>query len=674
MPPLEGFTELPESPYGASFYNATRDAEHDPTIPDMIDRTNDLVETYLDANRTFANDSWAQAQDIVAELRDAKLPEKLPDPPAAPSIITGFNSTLGLGFEALPNLGDISPDGTFGSGFVPDEITIPDVESLFPPSYVRLFETLALPTTPTYVAPLEPAAPTLDPLDPYPTEPTADYGLPPALLEINLPAYVAPVLPVFGDLAPEFDVLPPEPIINWTEPVYTSEVKDAVKAVLLEMLAGGTGITEDVERAIWERGRSRLDIAANGKISALIEEWASRGFTVPQGYQNGAIYAALDESESKATELSRDVAIEQANLEQKNRQFAVQYGISYEQVMSAIFLAVVDRNFQIAKFSVETQIQIYNMRVTAFNVAQAVFSQKIELYKAQLEGVFAYIKAFEAMAIVEKAKAEINVAKVQSFEALVKAYSSRVDAYKSSIQALGEKANIQKLQLDAYKTQIDAMIGLINGQRAKFEVYGEQVRGEIAKTQLEDANVRIHTSLVQSAGLISDVRLKRADVQMQSNNQKLQWIIGNMTRINNLHASELQLIQANLAAYQQGTTAAVAKYDAERSKEQALLQAQLEISRISIAKYQALLEQWKTRSVEIIQMANINAESLRAAGQITSNLASGALAGMHVSAGMSGGVSASESHGVSTSNSSGQSRSTGESNSYSVAHNYQHRV
>lgn len=663
--PLEG---IPTNPPSGSFYNALADPTQDPTVPELIDQTNDLVESFLNANKTFAEEAVAGAMSIIEELRAAVLPPALPDPPQAPSIITSFSAALGLGMEELPDLGTIGPDMTGALNFTPEDVEIPDLTGELP-VYVPTIDSLAIPEAPVYVAPARPAAPALVDIGEAPPAPT--FGTPPAAADITLPVYVPPILPVFNDDAPTFDALPPEPVIGWTEPVYQSDIQDRVKAVLTEMLDGGTGLPADVEAAIWERGRAREVVAGNSKVATLLEEWANRGFSTPQGYMDGAIFAARDESEKKQSDLSREVMVKQADLEQTNRNFAVEKGIAYEQVFTALFLSIVDRNFQIAKFTVETAVTIYNMRVTAFNVEQSVFAQRTERQRILLESALTYIKAFEAMTSVEKSKADINVAQMQTFSALVKA---KADTYDGEIKAMQAKADGQKHRMEIFKAEIEGMVGDIQGQRAGFEAYGERVRGEAAKASLEEANARVYDSRVRAFATEQDLFFKRADVQLQSNKQELEWLLGRLTQDTNLHGVELQRIQANLAAYQQGTTVAVARFNADATKEQANLQAQLEISRLGIAKYQALLEQWRVRSGEIIQMANIQAESLRAAAQVNATLAAGAMAGTHVSAGISASAGASKSHGTNISNTSSQSNSVSESTSYGIIHNFQHRV
>jgi hypothetical protein len=654
-----------------SIPNAITDAPVDPTVPQMIETTGDLVTTFLNLNQGFAQNAVTTALATMDALSTASLPPDLPDPPAAPAIVTTFASSAALAFAAPPNLGSLVTEPV--DPFDPDTVTVPDITSDLP-TFVPLGLTITVPDAPTLVLPSFPDEPGLDMSFDIPTAPTKDYGASPDLLEIRIPAYVPPVIPLFNDSAPEFDVLPPEPFLQWQEPVYSSTVQDGVKAVLAEMLAGGTGLPEDVEQAIWERARNREDIGSLKTVDEAVSRWTVRGFTHPTGQLNAQTLAVDEENQRKSNELSRDVMIKQAELEQTNRNFAVEKGISYEQVFTSVFMQIVDRNFQITKFGVETQIQIYNMQVTAFNVEQQVYAQKITKYRVDLDAAFALLKGFEAQVNAEKAKAEVNTAMVAAFAAKVAAFNSQVEAYKAVVQAATAKAGLQRDKVDVFKAQIDAGVAKIGGERAKFEAYTARVGGETAKATLEEANARGYTAQVSGFAAKADIIIKQADVALSVNRQTLDWNIANMNRITANVGQQLSVVQSNLAAFQALTARGLAVFEADKQLAMSNLQAQVSLSQVAIAKYTALIEQWKVRAQEIIQFGTVSAESLRAAGQMASNLASGAMAGTHVSAGLSSAVNASQSSARSSSDSTSESKSLALSNSYSVAHSYAHKV
>jgi hypothetical protein len=278
--PVDGF--IPAT--GGSnpdFYNAALNAPIDATVPQMIEETSAIVTEALALNQGFAQDALAAAKTTMTALSTASFPPALPSPPPAPSIITTFGSALTPGFEDAPDFGSI--DTSQVETFALAAISIPTIDADIP-DYVPIITGLQLPDAPAYVAPDSPVEPGIDLTIDLPTAPAANYGAVPDLDEIVMPVYAQPELPLFNDDAPTFNVLPPSPFIDWQEPVYASEVKDAVAGVIQEMLAGGTGIAEDDERAhLRARPRARGGRGLGKAIDAAINQWAARGFAHPTG-------------------------------------------------------------------------------------------------------------------------------------------------------------------------------------------------------------------------------------------------------------------------------------------------------------------------------------------------------------------------------------------------------
>lgn len=655
-----------------AFYNAILDAPVDPTVPELIEETRDIVSDQLDQNRAWVTEALDAGRDLLAALSTIALPPDLPNPPAAPNITAAFHASLGLGFASEPTLGEISPQVI--EEFNPEDITIPNISGERP-TFTSLGLTLNIPDTPSYNQPAEPTPPSIvDIDDEIPEQPAPSYGAAPELEELLLPTLPTLTTPTFGATLPTFSVQAPEPVIQWSEPTYTSTIKDAVGSAIQEMLEGGTGLPADVEQALWDRARSREDVAAAGVVDAVIEEWAARGFIVPAGLLNRQVQVARESAQLKVNGLSRDIAIEQANLEQKNRQFAVTAGLDYERVFTAIFLAVVQRNFEIAKFGAEMQLQVYRTRIEAFRVELDVYNAYLAKYKADLEVALFGLQIFRAQIELEKAKGDINVAKVQAFKAKVDAYGSQVDAYKALVQAVGVRADVQKTKADVYRSQVDGMVAKINGERAKFDAYDSRIKAETSKVQMEGVNAQVFEARTRSWAEASRVLLAGTELEFKENQQQLDWNIANMRRVSEYTGQQLNVIQAKLAAFQANVSRSVASFNADAEGARLNVQTTTAAQQTAIARYQVQTDQWKTRAQEIIQFGLANIESQKAIAQMVSTWISGAMAGTHVSAGISAGSTASQGSNRNTSSTTSQSRAVNENSQYTVAHNYQHRV
>ena len=91
---------------------------------------------------------------------------------------------------------------------------------------------------------------------------------------------------------------------------------------------GGTGIRPAIEAQIWERDRARLLREGARAEQDLVRQFAARGFPLPPGALHAGMARIQDDMRDKTAQLSRDVAIKQAEMEAENVRFAVQQAIS----------------------------------------------------------------------------------------------------------------------------------------------------------------------------------------------------------------------------------------------------------------------------------------------------------------------------------------------------------
>ncbi len=484
----------------------------------FMDETQDTVTDMLTLAHAKADSAVTAANAAIDALREGVFPAVLPDPPAAPApLVLPGGPGLSGGFNPIPDFGQVTQGAA--DPITLDDITIPDISGTIP-VYVPVITGLSFIDPPPLVLPPTPDQPVITTDFDVPDAPVSAYGDLPALTPIVLPAFTPPTLPLFNEPAPTFTGTPPDPFLHWTEPSYSSALGTQIISVLQTMLAGGTGLTPAVETAIWERARAREDQIGLKAIREVADEFASRGFTLPPGMLQGAILSVLDENNKKISSLSRDVAIKQAELEQHNREFALTTGVQYEGLMVNIFVALTNRNFEIAKFSVEAQIQVYNARIAGFNVEQAVYAQRIERYKAQLQGALATIEAFKAQIDAQRLVAEVNKELIQGFIAKVNAFNTQVEAYKALVEAAVARAGMQKLKIDLYKGEIDGYVGLVSAKKAEFDMYISRIEGEASKAKLEEANAHAYGARIEAIKTTNEIYIKTAEAKIEKNKAK----------------------------------------------------------------------------------------------------------------------------------------------------------
>lgn len=110
-------------------------------------------------------------------------------------------------------------------------------------------------------------------------------------------------------------------------PLAADAFDEATNWLVNSITAGGTGISAAVEDQIWQRGRDRVVVDGMRAESQVLNDFASRGFSLPSGAMAARLQEIRFEQLGKTQELSRDAAIKQADMTVENLRFAVELAV-----------------------------------------------------------------------------------------------------------------------------------------------------------------------------------------------------------------------------------------------------------------------------------------------------------------------------------------------------------
>lgn len=296
------------------------------------------------------------------------------------------------------------------------------------------------------------AAPSLPSLPTLPTMPTI--------------SYVAPTAPTdFVDVAPgvttidDFGGVSPNP----------SALLGDLTAKIISRIAGGTGLSPAVEQAIWDRARSRETRLAQANVDEIARTSESMGFMLPPGVMVDQVRMAQQNYYDKLSELSRDVAVKQAELEQKNLTEAIAAGTDLEGKIIQIY---------------KTEADVYVAQVGA----------KAEIAKLGMSRYESLIRAYEASVSAYKTKVDAERSRI---EALSAQSSTMLEGYKAGAHATEATANMYsrlwETQIKDYEAGQTIMLqaGKINSDNLN---YSNSTRMDAAK-----AGAQVYAQLVSSA-------------------------------------------------------------------------------------------------------------------------------------------------------------------------------
>jgi len=503
------------------------------------------VDSLISAAQTYAS---GVTNDARSALHDASslvmavgysIPNFTPvDLPNAPPATTGL---------VAPTLTDISLELPGDPGSVPAFQDIGAIDAGAAPVLRVSAPILTLPTAPAQVAAFLEAAPGINTSFAFPEPPDALMNPlidAPVLLGRAEPVAPQVMLPAFGVLAPVDDTQAPADLPGQFSAAYADasqstiamlngqvdamlaqhnpryhEQMGRIEAQLATYLGGGTGLKPQVEDAIYSRARERNDREAARVREAGYSEAASRGFTLPTGALMASVARARQEAANNNLKTASDIVVMQAEMEQKNLQFAVTTSLGLRTVMLQASLSYHQNLIGINGQALDYAKSILSAIIETYNTAVKAFSLKLDAYKAEaavhetrlksaMAGIELYqaeIKALEALTSVDRVRVGIYQARIDSLQALAGMHKNQIDA------VLG-KASLEKLKLELYQSKVQAYSATVQGKNAEWQGYSAAINGQTAKAEMFKTQVDAYSAELQGyrAGIEAKAEVVRA--------------------------------------------------------------------------------------------------------------------------------------------------------------------
>jgi hypothetical protein len=603
---------------------------------EYYDRPYNLVKDQISSMAARADDALQQAKEATAALADLPSPLGGVLPPQ-----------FTLPDDTLPNRQDLdAPDKPILSLPAPMSIpvmgdgselleglalTVDDVPTFVPPiTQVNIpdspaaIDTSGVPEAPPVNLPTVPDAPTIT---------LPEVG---AMLAVSIPTFVAPTMPTFGDTAPVWAEVAPSVELNWTETPYESDLFDTLKARVTTMLGGGTGLTPAVESALFDRARVRVDQDGERAVDQAFSDWAARGFEMPPGMLVEQVNSARETARLAAGTIARDILVQAATWEIENLRFAVTNGIALEAQLTQRYLALADRMFQAARYRVEADIALYNAKATVFNAMVGAYEAKARVFETRIRAALAEIEGFKAQVEAQQAIGQLNEQTVKIFTARVQAVSTQIEIYKGQVAGVQAFADVEKTKIDGYRARVQAYAERVGAEKSRFDAFKSQVEGEAAKVGLLEASARAFAATIEGYKAKSDVKVSIVNARAEGLRAAVAEFAALIAAERDRVGSGTDIVRAQVAEY----SADIDKYRAELSD--VTEQRRVDVTRVesrlrnNLAYYEIQVKEFDSSLARLLEEMKVRVEALKTIAASTSQLAAGAFAAMHVSAGMSG--------------------------------------
>ena len=481
------------------------------------------AQTYTAGLATQASSYLTQAINAVSQIGYTQLTYNavgLPQPPVVPTplvapTLANFDLVLPADPGATLTFQDISP---IDAGTVP--------------TFAGVAPTLNLPTKPADLAAFNAVIPSIntalvfpDPpatlLNPLIDAPILTDRVEPAKPLTNLPAFTS-ILPTDVPMAPTdyaaqftnaYGGASPSMITamdGYVDNMLTKfnpnfkPAMAAIEAQLANYLAGGTALSPSVENAIYERSKSKVNAEGLRARDNLYKDTAGRGFSIP----SGALYSALSEARQSAADnnsaAAREITNLQAEMEQKNLQFAVTTSTSLRTTLlnSAIayhqnLVTINGQALEYAKSILGAIIEVYNTAVRAFEIRLEVYKADAIVFETRLKSALAGIELYKVEISALEAMVRVDQTKVEVYRARIEALSALANVYRAQIEAVQGRASLEKLKIELFGAQAQAYSATVQAKEAEYRGYTAAIGGESARVEVYSAQLRGFNSQIE---------------------------------------------------------------------------------------------------------------------------------------------------------------------------------
>jgi len=273
-------------------------------------------------------------------------------------------------------------------------------------------------------------------------------------------------IPAFPDLTLE-ELAIPDVVINTNFEKYSSDLLTSLKTKMSDrIINGGTGLSPAVETAIFNRDQERALLSLDEAKTRVADDWAKRGFSLPNGLLMEAISNLEVEFTNKRLEVSRDIAFKQADLEQTNVNTTIQQAVNLES-------ALMTDQRQFSELMLRASEALQKAKVDIYSVWTA-------FYKTYVESIKNYSEAMS-----DKARTEVEMNKD-----LLGRYGAELDGFKTQVQAEVERVNVL---LKQYGEDITAFSAQVSSWQAIGNVRVEELRARITES-LGNANIGVEVA------------------------------------------------------------------------------------------------------------------------------------------------------------------------------------
>lgn len=467
----------------------------------------------------------------------------------------------------------------------------------------------------------------------FPTAPTTSLPSVPTLETITLPTAPTVTLPTFSETLPDVSTITaPGMSFTFDEDLYSSTLLTDVSNLLVSRLGGGTGLATDVEQALWDRARNREDQEAKRTRNQLLVEHAGRGFTLPSGVLATAVQEATQITQNKIGDLSREIAIKQADLEQKNLEHSIGATIQLEGLNMNYIQSYYGRVLDSKKFVQQALIDIFETQVKQKGLELDAYKAYATAFETRLRAALADLEVYKSEIEAQKLIGDINEQAIKVYLGQLQGIETEMNVYKTTVEAVATEINSQKLIIDNYRAQLDGFLAQIKAKSDEYALYESKLKAAYSDLDIYDRKVNSYAERIKAYGEEAKAEKAVLDGTISQNEHilgryktQLDGIIANMEQVTKQYEIDARVYGSAVDIYEADIRGEGERFRAETGLNKAKADVAATNAGIQIQNSTLAL----SKASDQVKMA---IEIIKQQSDIGSQLASAALSSMNVGA------------------------------------------
>lgn len=561
----------------------------------------------------------------------------------------------------LPTLSDVPLNLPTAPGAAPTFQDIPELDTGVAPVFSAVAPTPGSFSTPSQLAEFREYAPQLDLGAAFPSAPQLIVPEAPTMGGYDIPIAPNTVMPSFGGVRPAdignapsdlattlntaYHTAAPEFItmvngyvdaeLTKLNPQYHAQMA-RIETQLGKYLDGGTGLNPAVENAIYERARGKNNAEALRVRNQALSDAATRGFTLPTGALLSATQQARQAGADNNAKAAAEIVVMQAEMEQKNLQFAVTTSTGLRTAMVNATLGymqnLISLNGQASAYAqsmVNAMVETYNATVRAYSARLEGYKADASVFQSLIQAALAGVEVYKAEIQALTALTQVDMARVNVYKARIDVLTSLTGMYRTQVEAAVSKASLERLKVDVFQAQVQAYGAQVGAKTAEWQGYTAQIAGDTAKVQAYGVQAQAYNSqvngykaaidaqasAVQAAALTNDARAKMYTATLDGYKATVQ-AKGEVAR------TQLENQRQQVIAFQAETSAAVANAQIGMEYYKAVGSISVENAKLGM---QSMIADVEAKSKYIQILATLHTAN----ATVHANLAGAAMAGMN---------------------------------------------